>query len=80
LIFHWVGSYLEEDHGGDLLGGEGLLLAEVVNLDLGLASIVKDLERPRLHVFLDGGVIEAATDKTPLREKSVSLEAREAVV
>ena len=65
MISSGVGTYLEEDHGGDLLGGEGLLLAEVVNLDLGLAGIVKDLERPRLDVLLDGGVIESAADKTP---------------
>lgn len=58
-------TYLEEDHGGDLLGGELLLLAEVLNLDLGLTSIVNDLERPRLDILLDGRVIEAATDQTP---------------
>lgn len=63
-------SYLEEDHGRDLLGGELLLLAEVVNLDLGLAGIVDDLEGPRLDVLLDGGVIEAATDQTPEGKKS----------
>lgn len=58
-------AYLEEDHGGDLLGGEALLLAEVLNLDLGVASIVNDLEGPRLDILLDGGVIEATADQTP---------------
>ena len=59
-------AYLGEDHGGDLLGGESVDTAEVVNLDLGVAvTIVDNLEGPRLHVLLDGGVIDAATDETP---------------
>lgn len=59
-------AYLGEDHGGDLLGGEGVDTAEVVNLNLGVAgTIVDDLEGPRLHVLLDSGVIDAATDETP---------------
>ena len=61
-------AYLGEDHGGDLLGGESVDTAEVVNLDLGVAgTIVDNLEGPRLHVLLDSGVIEAATDETPRR-------------
>jgi hypothetical protein len=56
--------HLEENHGGDLLGREGLGLAEVLNLDLGLGVVVNDLEGPGLDVLLDGGVIEAATDQT----------------
>lgn len=56
---------LGEDHGGDLLGGERLALAEVVNLDLGVATIVNDGKGPGLDVLLDGRVIEAATDQTP---------------
>jgi len=56
--------HLEEDHGGDLLGGEGLGLAEVLDLDLGVAAVVDNLEGPGLDVLLDGGVIEAATDET----------------
>lgn len=59
------GSYLDEDHGGDLLGGELLGLTEVLDLDLGVAVVVDNLEGPGLHVLLDGGVIEAATDQTP---------------
>ena len=57
--------YLGEDHGGDLLGGEGLLLAEVLDGDLRDAVVVDNLERPGLDVLLDGGVIESAADKTP---------------
>lgn len=59
-------AYLGEDHGGDLLSGESVDTAEVVNLNLGVAvTIVDNLEGPRLHVLLDSGVIDAATDKTP---------------
>jgi len=58
-------AYLGQNHSRDLLGGEGLGLAEVLNLDLGVTSIVNDLEGPALHVLLDGGVIESATDETP---------------
>lgn len=61
-----ISTYLEEDHGGDFLGRERLGLAEVLNLNLGLSAIVNDLEGPRLNILLDGGVIEAATDKTPV--------------
>ena len=65
---------LDEDHGGDLLGGECLLLAKVLNLDLGVAAIVNDGEGPGLDVLLDGGVIEAATDQTPVVKLIVSKE------
>lgn len=41
--------------------------AEVLNLNLGVAVLIDDLEGPRLHVLLDGGVIEAATDQTPVQ-------------
>ena len=58
-------TYLDENHGGDLLGGEGLGLTEVLDLDLGVAGFVNDLEGPALHILLDGGVVEAATDETP---------------
>jgi hypothetical protein len=39
-------SYLDEDHGGDLLGGELLALTEVLNLDEWAAALVNDLEWP----------------------------------
>ena len=48
--------HLHKDHGRDLLGGEGLLLAKVVNLDEGGAVLVDNLERPMGHVLLDVGV------------------------
>ena len=56
--------HLDEDHGRDLLGGELLLLTLVLNLDEGGGVSVNDGERPVLHVRLDLGVIETATDKT----------------
>jgi hypothetical protein len=62
---------LDENHGGDLLGGEGLGLTEVLNLDSGAAVVIDDLEWPRLDILLDGGVIEAATDQTPEQDGSV---------
>lgn len=64
------GSYLDQDHGRDLLSGELLGLTEVLDLDLGVAVVVDNLEGPGLHVLLDGRVIEAATDQTP--EENVS--------
>lgn len=56
--------HLGEDHGGNLLGGELLGLAEVVDLDEGGAVLVNDGERPVLHVLLDVRVIVSATDET----------------
>lgn len=58
-------SYLGQDHSRDLLGGELLGLAEVLNLNLGVSVVIHDLEGPGLHILLDGGVIEAATDQSP---------------
>ena len=63
--------HLQEDHGRDLLGGESLGLAEVLNLDHGGTSVVDDLEGPRLDILLDGGVIESTTDQTLDIEDSV---------
>ena len=61
--------YLAKDHGGDLLRREGLGLIEVLDLDLRVAIIVNDLERPRLNVLLDGGVIESPTNQTPVHSR-----------
>lgn len=58
-------NYLHEDHGRDLLGGEGLGLAEVVDLDRRVSAVVDNLERPRLDILLDSGVIKTAADETP---------------
>lgn len=57
--------HLDEDHGGDLLGGESFLLTEVLNGDLGAAIVVDDLEGPGLDVLLDGGVVVSAANETP---------------
>lgn len=55
--------HLDEDHGGDLLRCEGLLLTLELNLDDGLASLVNDLEGEVLHVGLNLSVLELATDE-----------------
>lgn len=64
-------THLGEDHGGDLLGGEGLLLALELNLDDRLATLVDDLEGEVLHIGLDLRVGELATDQTLGIEDSV---------
>jgi hypothetical protein len=64
--------HLGEDHGGDLLGRELLVLAEVLNLDLGAAVVIDNLEGPRLDVLLDGRVIETTTNQTLGIEDSVA--------
>jgi hypothetical protein len=56
-------AHLDEDHGGDLLGGEVLGLALELNLDDGLASLVNDLEGEVLHVGLDLSIGELATNE-----------------
>ena len=55
--------HLNEDHGGDLLGCEGLLLALELDLDDGLASLVNDLEGEVLHVSLNLSIGELAADE-----------------
>ena len=51
-------SHLDEDHGGDLLGGELLGLTLELDVDDGLGILLNDLERPVLHVGLDLSVLE----------------------
>ena len=55
--------HLGQDHGGNFFGIEGLVLVLVLDLDLGLASVADDFERPMLHVRLDIGIFELATDQ-----------------
>ena len=57
-------THLGENHGGDLLGSEGLGLALELNLDDGLASTVDDLEGEVLHISLDLSIGELAADET----------------
>ena len=66
-------AYLDENHGGDLLSGELLVLTEVLDLDLGAAVVIDNLEGPRLDVLLDGRVIETTTNQTPVGELSQKL-------
>ena len=57
--------HLDEDHGRDLLRGEGLLLSLVLDLEGGLGgSTIDDLEGPVLHVRLDSSLIKTTTDQT----------------
>lgn len=57
-------THLSQDHGGDLLGGEVLGLALELDLDDGLAALVDNLEGEVLHVSLDLGVGELATNQS----------------
>ncbi len=56
--------HLLEDHGGDLLGGEGLLFAVDVDLDGGLAVLLDELEGEVLGVLLEVGLAPLAADET----------------
>jgi hypothetical protein len=57
--------HLDEDHGGDLLRCEGLLLALELDLDDGLAGLVDDLEGEVLHIglYLSIGELEDCVDR-----------------
>ena len=57
-------THLGQDHGGDFLGCELLLLTLELNLDDGLASLVDDLEGEVLHVGLNLSIGELAADET----------------
>jgi len=64
-------AHLGENHGGNLLRGEGLLLALELNLDDWFATPVNDLEREVLHVGLDLRITELAADQTLCVEDGV---------
>mmetsp|Transcript_21737 Transcript_21737/g.52312 ORF Transcript_21737/g.52312 Transcript_21737/m.52312 type:complete len:249 (-) Transcript_21737:104-850(-) len=55
--------HLGEDHGGDLLGGVGLLLALEEHLDVRLAGGVDELVREQLLVVHNRGVRKLAADQ-----------------
>jgi hypothetical protein len=44
--------------------------AQVLDLNLGVAVIINDLEGPRLGVLLDGGIIKPPTDQSPKKTSS----------
>jgi len=56
-------AHLGQDHGGNLLGCEGLALALELDLDDGLAATVDDLEGEVLHVGLNLGIVELASNQ-----------------
>ena len=56
-------THLGEDHGGNLLRGEGLVLALELDLDDRLATLVDDLEGEVLHVGLDLSIGELAANE-----------------
>jgi len=55
--------HLAEDHGGDFLRRERLGLAKVLDLHHWASTLINDLERPRLGILLDDGVVEAPSDQ-----------------
>lgn len=56
--------HLGQDHGRDLLWGELLGLAEVLDLDDGCSVSVNDGEWPALHVLLDVWVVISSSDES----------------
>ena len=64
--------HLLQNRRADLLGQKALRLTLVVDLNLRLLALaLEHLERPVLHVALDRGVAETATEKTLCIEHSV---------
>ena len=57
-------SHLGQDHGGNLLGSELLVLALELDLDDGLAATLDDLEGEVLHIRLHLRVRELAPDQS----------------
>ena len=65
LLTVWKPNYLGQNHGGDLLRREDLVLTKVLDLNHRAAFLVNDLEWPRLDILLDCGVIESSSDQPP---------------
>lgn len=63
--------HLQQNHRRNLLREEGLSLSLELDLDLWLATVADNVERPVLHVRLNSGVLELATDQTLGVEYSV---------
>lgn len=63
--------HLDKDHGGNLLGCECLLLALELDLNDRLATLVDDLEGEVLHIGLNLGVVELASDEALCVENCV---------
>lgn len=55
--------HLDQDHGGDLLRGEVLDHALILDVDVRLVLLADDLEGEVLHVGLDRGISETTTDE-----------------
>ena len=60
-------AHLAQHHGRDLLWGECLRLAQVLDLDFRVVLEVHDLEWPRFDILLDGGIIESSSNEAPER-------------
>lgn len=58
-------SYLHQDHGRDFLGGESLGFSKILDLDDRVATLIDNLEWPRLDVLLDDGILVPPANKTP---------------
>ena len=56
--------HLDQNHRRNFLRKERLGLTLVLDADLWFAAVVHNLERPQLHVRLDGWVVKPATNQT----------------
>lgn len=60
--------HLSENHGGDLLRGELLVLAINLHLNNRLAILAGNLEGEVLEISLDIAVLELATNESPVEK------------
>mmetsp|Transcript_110555 Transcript_110555/g.207169 ORF Transcript_110555/g.207169 Transcript_110555/m.207169 type:complete len:277 (-) Transcript_110555:55-885(-) len=63
--------HLHKNHCGNLLRRHRFVLTTDLDTDLGLATLVHDLERQQLDVFLHGGILEATADQPLHVEESL---------